>query len=85
MEIVDKRSNLFELDEIYKYKDLIERADRDVIKEIIYNGDKQSIGFYNEFLKLVAQEIDHQLNKTEFANLKNKLIADMKAYLQISN
>jgi len=78
---VDKRSSIFELDEIFKYKSLIERTDRDVIKEIIYEDDEESIALYNEFLKLVAMEVDHELNKTQFYELKDELIIDMKKHL----
>ncbi len=82
MEVIDKRSNLFELDEIYKYKNLIDSSDRATIKEIIYADDEQSSLLYNDFIKLVADEVDHQLNKAEFSELKDKLIIKMKEHLQ---
>ena len=81
MEKIDKRSSIFELEEIYKYKSLIERSDRDVIKEVIYDNDEESEALYDEFLKLVAMEVDHELNKTEFYDLKDELIIDMKKHL----
>ena len=46
------------------------------------DGDEQSMAYYNEFIKLVAMEAAHELNKTEFRNLKNTLIANMKKHLQ---
>ncbi len=79
---VDKRSSIYELEEIYKYKSLIERADRDVIKQIIYNDDDRSTILYDRFLFLVAEEVDHKLNKPEFYELKNKLVVEMKQYLE---
>lgn len=82
METIDNRSKISELEEIYKYKDLIEIADRDVIKEIIFDMGEQSTIFYNEFVKLVTMEVDHQLNKTQFSELKDQLILDMKQYLE---
>jgi hypothetical protein len=33
-------------------------------------------------MKLVADEIDHELNKSEFSEEKKKLIGKMKAYLE---
>ncbi len=66
MEAVDNRASLFELDEIYKYKDLIEATDKAIIKEVICKTDDQSVALHQEFLKLVADEVDHQLNKAEF-------------------
>ncbi len=80
--VVDKTAYLFELGEIYKFKDLIEITDKAVIKEIIIDGDKQSMSFYHEFIKLVAMEVDHTLNKNQFRDLKNKLIAEMKKHLE---
>ncbi|MBL4594724.1 MAG: hypothetical protein JKX68_13050 [Flavobacteriales bacterium] len=82
MEAVDNRASLFELEEIYKYKDLIETSDRDVIKAIIFDNGEQSTALYNEFLKLVANEVDHQLNKAEFSDLKDKLMGEMKNHLE---
>jgi len=81
METVDNRASLFELKEIYKYKDLIEASDMNVIKEVICKTDDQSESLHQEFMKLVADEVDHQINKEEFAILKDKLILKMKAYL----
>ena len=80
--VVDKSAYFFELGEIYKFKDLIEITDKAIIKEIIVDGDKQSMTYYHEFIKLVAMEVDHTLNKKQFKDLKDKLIADMKKYLQ---
>ena len=42
IETVDNRAQLAELDEIYKYKDLIVIADKDTIRKIIFKGDKKS-------------------------------------------
>ena len=81
MEAIDNRSSLYELEEIFKYKDLIEASDRDVIKAIIFDREEESTVLYNKFLKLVADEVDHQLNKIEFATQKDKLVAEMKDYL----
>lgn len=80
--VVDKSGYLFELGEIYKFKDLIEITDKAIIKEIIVDGGKQSMDYYNEFIRLVAMEVDHTLNKKQFYELKDKLIADMKKHLQ---
>lgn len=82
MEALDKRGVLFELEEIYKYKDLIEKSDKSVIQEIIYNGDKEAMALYNEFIILVGKEVDHQLNKAEFTVLKDELVGAMKEYLK---
>jgi len=82
METIDNRARVAELDEIYKYKDLIEMSDKDTIKQIIFKGDEKSDKLYNEFMKLVADEIDHQLNKNEFSVMKDQLIGRMKAYLE---
>ena len=81
METIDKRGLIFELNEIFKYKGLIERADRDVIKAIIYDGDELSNSYHQEFMVLVAREVDHELNKEEFYALKNELVAKMKQHL----
>ena len=81
MEVIDNRASLFELDEIYKYKDLIEDGDMNVIKEVICKSDEKSDSLHQEFLKLVADEVDHSINKAEFALQKDKLIAKMEAYL----
>ena len=72
METIDNRASLIELDEIYKYKNLIELSDKDVIKKIIFKGDMRSKGLYSDFIRLVADEVDHQLNKAEFAEEKKK-------------
>jgi len=85
MELIDKRSHLFELDEILKYKSLIEKTDRETIKAIIYKNDEESKLLHDEFIKLVAMEVDHQLNKTEFYELKDKLITKMKQHLDKFN
>jgi hypothetical protein len=82
METIDNRAILFELEEIFKYKDLIDVTDRDVIRAIIFDKGEQSTVIYNNFLKLVADEVDHRLNKAEFIVLKDKLILEMKAYLE---
>jgi len=79
---VDKRNSLFELDEIFKYKSLINRDDKEVIKAIIYNDNEQAMAFYHEFMKLVAMEVNHELNKTEFAELKDQLIVKMEQLLK---
>lgn len=81
METIDNRASLIELDEIYKYKNLIELSDKDVIKKVIFKGDARSKDLYSDFIKLVADEVDHQLNKAEFAEEKKRLIGRMKAYL----
>lgn len=81
METIDNRASIFELDEIYKYKDLIDISDKAILKEIICTGDEQSDNLYSEFLNLVAKEVDHELNKEEFSKLKNELIIDMKKHL----
>jgi hypothetical protein len=82
METIDNRASLTELDEIYKYKNLIELSDKDVIRKIIFKGDVRSKSLYADFIKLVADEVDHLLNKAEFAEEKKKLIGKMKAYLE---
>ena len=82
MEIIDNRASLAELDEIYKYKNLIELSDKDVIRKIIFKGDVRSKSLYADFIKLVTDEVDHLLNKAEFAEEKKKLIGKMKAYLE---
>jgi hypothetical protein len=82
METIDNRASLTELDEIYKYKNLIELSDKDVIRKIIFKGDLRAKSLYDDFLKLVADEVDHQLNKTEFSEEKKMLIGKMKAYLE---
>ena len=83
METIDNRASLHELEEIYKYKDLIESSDRDIIKQIIFDVNEQSTSLYNEFLKLVADEIDHSINKAEFKVLKDSLIVKMTGYLEL--
>lgn len=82
METMDKRAVIFELDEIYKYKDLISKSDRDVIKAIIYKGDEKAIKFHEDFRNLVASEIDHSLNKISFTELKDILIIEMRQYIE---
>ncbi|MBL4624362.1 MAG: hypothetical protein JKY42_04390 [Flavobacteriales bacterium] len=81
METIDNRVIICELDEIFKYKNLIDSSDNLVIKEIIFDGEQQSKKFYADFIKLVANEVDHLVNKAEFGILKEKLIAEMKQYL----
>lgn len=81
MEVVNKKGSLFELEEIYKYKSLIDVKDKAVIKRVIIDGDETCIAFYQDFIELVAKEVDHTLNKTQFYELKDKLVADMKNYL----
>ena len=81
METVDNRAILFELDEIYKYKDLINALDKDVLRNIVFKGDDDSKTLYNEFLSIVAKEVNHDLNKVEFNKLKDSLILKMKDYL----
>ena len=81
METVDKRGVLFELEEIYKYKDLIEKSDKSTIQEIIYKGDEQAMALYNEFMTLVGKEVDHELNKVEFILKKDELVGAMKDHL----
>jgi hypothetical protein len=81
METVDNRSSIFELEEIYKYKDLIELEDKETIKAIIFDTSEVSNTLHNEFLRMVEQEVDHKLNKTEFKVLKDKLMRDMKAHI----
>jgi len=81
MEVVNKKGSIFELEEIYKYKSLIDVKDKAVIKRVIIDGDEACISFYQDFMELVAKEVDHTLNKTQFKELKDKLVLDMKAYL----
>jgi hypothetical protein len=81
MEAIDNRASLFELKEIYKYKDLIDINDMAVIKEVVCKTDEQSVDLHQEFLKLVADEVDHSINKAEFTVLKNELITKMEKYL----
>ena len=81
MKTVDKRAVIFELNEIYKYKDLISKSDRDIIKAIIYKGDERANKFHEDFMNLVASEIDHSLNKVSFTELKDILINEMQQYL----
>jgi hypothetical protein len=81
METIDNRAKIFELEEIYKYKDLIEATDKSVIKEIICLGDEESKALHQDFIKLVALEVDHELTKDEFYDLKDELIYEMKQYL----
>lgn len=81
MEVVNKKGSIFELEEIYKYKSLIDVKDKAVIKRVIIDGDEACISFYQDFMELVAKGVDHTLNKTQFKELKDKLVLDMKAYL----
>ena len=82
METIDNRNKLYELDEIFKYKNLIDASDMQVIKEIVYDETKKPNGFYAEFISLVTKEVDHQLNKVEFTELKDKLVSEMKQHLE---
>jgi hypothetical protein len=82
MEVIDKTGALFQVDEIFKYKDLIDREDRETIKSIINKDDDKSVAFYNRFLEMVIDEADHKLNKTEFAALRDDLVAEMKEHLE---
>ena len=81
METIDNRESIFELEEIYKYKNLIELEDKEIIKTIICNTSEESNTLHKEFLRLVNQELDHKLTKDEFRVLKTKLMRDMKAYI----
>tara|TARA_B110000305_G_C19157473_1_gene500984 strand:+ start:492 stop:746 length:255 start_codon:yes stop_codon:yes gene_type:complete len=81
MEVVDNRSKIYQLDEIFKYKNLIDNSDKQVIKEIICTNDVKSVDFYAEFINLVTKEVDHVLNKAEFEAHKTALIAEMKEYI----
>jgi hypothetical protein len=81
MEVVDKKGSLFELEEIYKYKSLIDVKDKAVIKRVIIDGDETCIAFYQDFMELVAKEVDHTLNKAQFKEQKDVLVGNMKAYL----
>jgi hypothetical protein len=84
MEAIDNRASLFELKEIYKYKDLIDANDMNVIKEVICKTDEQSDSLHQDFLKIVADEVDHSINKAEFTIQKGKLIAEMLVYLELN-
>jgi len=81
METIDNRESIFELEEIYKYKDLIELEDKETIKAIICDTSETSNALHSEFLKVVEQEVGHELNKAEFKVLKDKLMRDMKAHI----
>ncbi len=81
MEVVNKKGSIFELEEIYKYKSLIDVKDKAVIKRVIIEDDETCIAFYQDFIELVAKEVDHTLNKAQFKTAKDKLVAEMKAYL----
>ena len=81
MEIVDKRDPIFQLNEIYKYKDLITSSDKETVKQIILKEDEQSKTYHNTFMELVIKEMDHLLNKAEFTELKDKLIDKMQSHL----
>ena len=81
MKAVDKRDPIFQLNEIYKYKNLISSSDKEVIKQIIFKDDTQSVEYHNSFMELVIKEMDHVINKSEFTELKDKLIADMQTHL----
>jgi hypothetical protein len=80
METVDNRDAIFKLEEIYKYKDLIESSDRDLIKSIIFDNTEGAGALHQDFLRLVAQEVDHKLNKAEFKVLKDQLMREMKKF-----
>jgi hypothetical protein len=84
MKTIDNRASLHELDEIFKYKDLIGNSDKGIIKQIILDVNDQSTEMYSQFLKLVADEVDHSINKREFNTLKDNLIVEMKAYLELN-
>jgi hypothetical protein len=79
MEAIDNRASLFELKEIYKYKDLIDANDMNVIKEVICKTDEQSDSLHQDFLKIVADEVDHSITIQ-----KGKLIAEMLVYLELN-
>ena len=81
METIDNRDRLFELDEIYKYKDLIDADDKLVIKEVICDLRPEAQDLHQNFLKLVADEVDHQLNKDGFNAKKEVLMNEMKSFL----
>ena len=81
METVDKRDPIFQLNEIYKYKNLITSTDKEIIKQIIFKDDTQSVEYHNTFMELVIKEMDHVLNKAEFTELKDKLIKEMETHL----
>lgn len=82
METIDKRGQIFEINEIYKFKSLLNIADRDVIKKIVYDGDEQCQELYNEFMMLVVMEEGHEINKVKFYALRDDLIGRMKNYLE---
>jgi len=82
MDTVDNRDRLFELEEIYKYKDLIEATDKLVIKEVICSLKPEAKELHQNFLNLVADEVDHQLNKDAFKAKKDALISDMQTFLK---
>jgi hypothetical protein len=81
MTTVDNRGSLYELDEIFKYKNLIDSSDNQIIKEIICCSDEQSKALHTQFTKLVAQEVDHILNKTQFTENKDTLVVEMRQHL----
>ena len=81
MTTVNNQEAIFNLDEIYKYKDLIDGSDRDIIKKIIFDSNEEAKKLHTEFLRLVTQEVDHKLNKEEFNVLKKQLIRQMNAHL----
>ncbi|MFB0923987.1 MAG: hypothetical protein QMB65_01685 [Vicingaceae bacterium] len=83
METVDNRDAIFKLEEIYKYKDLIESSDRDLIKSIIFDNTEGATKLHQEFLRLVGQELDHKLNKEEFKVLKDQLMREIKKFLGV--
>ncbi|MGB0887901.1 MAG: hypothetical protein ACPGSL_07245 [Vicingaceae bacterium] len=82
MEVIDNKEALFFLDEVYKYKNLIDSSDRDLIKKIIFETSEEANKLHQEFIRLVTQEVDHKLNKKEFAVLKDQLIREINAYLK---
>ena len=81
MDTIDNRGKLYELEEIFKYKNLINISDNQIIKEIIFDEGDKANTLYNDFIKLVAQEVDHILNKTQFAEKKDELITNMQQHL----
>ena len=95
MEKVDKRRSIYELDEIYKYKSLIERTDRDVIKEVIYDNDEESRRVFHENIekngqtKILWQEqwstqLQNQVDLT-LANIIDGVLLDLKPEFQAVN
>lgn len=81
MEGFDKKEALFRVDEIFKYKDLIDRKDREIIKSVLDKGTLESIKFYDSFIELAYKEANHELNKEEFGKLRDELINEMNSFL----